>query len=274
SPASGFTAVGVEQPFGIAIDQDGAVWSANRRWVPKLESSGTPAFGSPFMPSAGITKGRGIAITSLGSAWLANNGLVANKGSVLKLGTDGTTLKVVTAQNFPYWVAIDGSENIWVTSNDGAQLTRIKPAGSPVSFFSGGGLSNSSGLAIDTSGNVWVSSTDTSVIAEFDNSGTPLSGGGFTGGGLSVPVGIAIDGAGNLWIANSGGGSLTEMNASGNPLSPATGFADPNLSSPLYDAIDASGNLWVSNNSGSSVTEFIGAASPVKTPLIGPPQAP
>ncbi len=39
-------------------------------------------------------------------------------------------------------------------------------------------------------------------------------------------------------------------------------------------AIDASGNLWVTNFGNDTLTEFVGLATPVKTPLLGPPQAP
>jgi hypothetical protein len=50
---------------------------------------------------------------------------------------------------------------------------------------------------------------------------------------------------------------------------------------PYAVAIDASGNLWMTNfsnetkyPSSNSITELIGMAAPVKTPVIGPPQAP
>jgi DNA-binding beta-propeller fold protein YncE len=39
-------------------------------------------------------------------------------------------------------------------------------------------------------------------------------------------------------------------------------------------AVDASGNLWVTNFGDDTLTEFVGIAAPVKTPLLGPPQAP
>jgi hypothetical protein len=39
-------------------------------------------------------------------------------------------------------------------------------------------------------------------------------------------------------------------------------------------AIDASGNLWLSNSGGDTITQFVGLASPVRTPLLGPPVQP
>jgi DNA-binding beta-propeller fold protein YncE len=50
---------------------------------------------------------------------------------------------------------------------------------------------------------------------------------------------------------------------------------DAGLGAPFAVAVDASGNLWVTNSNGANtVTVFIGLATPVKTPLLGPPQLP
>jgi hypothetical protein len=80
---------------------------------------------------------------------------------------------------------------------------------------------------------------------------------------------------------------LTELagSAASNPgaiLSPAAGWlADANMLRPYGIAVDASGNLWISNfvndshyAASNSITEVVGMAAPVKTPVIGPPQAP
>ena len=68
--------------------------------------------------------------------------------------------------------------------------------------------------------------------------------------GSGVPSGLSA------WLASSGFG------------------ADASLVAPYALAIDASGNLWVTNSGKNTLTQFIGVATPVKTPLAGPPQAP
>jgi streptogramin lyase len=89
-----------------------------------------------------------------------------------------------------------------------------------------------------------------------------------------------VDGAGNVWVGNYRGSSITELagaggSAPGTPLSPSTGFgSDASLTSPFAVAIDASGNVWVSNQGSSTITQFVGVATPVKTPVLGPPQLP
>jgi streptogramin lyase len=129
---------------------------------------------------------------------------------------------------------------------------------------------------------VWVANYYGNSISEISSSGVVLSNGSYTGGGINHPQAIAIDGAGNVWIANYRGPSITELAgavttgaAPGTALTPSGGLgADAALLEAYALAVDASGNLWVSSFGNSTITEFIGIATPVKTPLAGPPQAP
>jgi streptogramin lyase len=159
-------------------------------------------------------------------------------------------------------------------------VTKVAPDGSQ---FTGSTCCNGpSSLVIDQLGNVWVANYYGNSISEISGSGVVLSNGSYTGGGIDHPQAIAIDGAGNVWIANYRGPSITELAgaatagaAPGAVLTPSGGLgADAALLEAYALAVDASGNLWISNFGSSTVTEFIGVATPVKTPLVGPPQAP
>jgi streptogramin lyase len=58
-------------------------------------------------------------------------------------------------------------------------------------------------------------------------------------------------------------------------LSPTAGYGlDAPLQAPYGLAIDASGNLWLSNADTNTLTQFVGLASPIQTPLLGPPVQP
>jgi streptogramin lyase len=58
-------------------------------------------------------------------------------------------------------------------------------------------------------------------------------------------------------------------------VSPALGYGlDAPISEPYGLAIDASGSVWLSNAGASTLTQMVGIASPVKTPLLGPPVQP
>jgi len=65
------------------------------------------------------------------------------------------------------------------------------------------------------------------------------------------------------------------MSAGAAAVSPAQGFGlDAPLNEPYGRAIDASGNAWLSNSGANTLTEMVGLASPVCTPLLGPPVQP
>ena len=176
------------------------------------------------------------------------------------------------------------------------------------------GLNGSGDIVSDQTGNIWVGNSNgtlTEIPASdpaspvvYCNSGTGVGNGCtvygnflFTGGGF--PSGLAVDGAGNVWAAN--GFSLTELPA-GNFASPVT-YCDSTstantgtipaltgctfsenyqMAGPAGIAIDAAGNIWVSNGgpgapNGSgpfTMVTFVGIASPVRTPVVGPPAAP
>jgi sugar lactone lactonase YvrE len=138
---------------------------------------------------------------------------------------------------------------------------------------------DASGIATDQNNNIWLANYTSSSISEVNSCGTLLLD-AITGGGVKYPQGIAIDGAGTVWVGNVHGNSVSEIAGSsssspGTFLSPSSGFAtDASLLEPYGVAIDASGNVWVSNACQDTLTELIGVATPIKTPLAGPPQLP
>jgi hypothetical protein len=138
-----FSGGGLNDPYSIAIDSSGDPWITNNgnSSVTQLASNGVP-----ISPAGGYTGGGlnglfgGIAIDSAGNAWIPNyygNSVTefSNAGTVLSgtLGYTGTGLHT------PYGIAIDGSDNVWVTgfsnpynvvklSNAGAVLSPEPPA--------------------------------------------------------------------------------------------------------------------------------------------------
>jgi streptogramin lyase len=152
-------------------------------------------------------------------------------------------------------------------SSDGTQFLKVSCCDGP------------NGLAVDQLGNIWVANYFSDSVTELSNSGSIVLTGAM-GGGLKHPQGIAIDGAGTVWVANYRGPSLTQLagaasKSPGEVLSPAAGWApDAELLEAYSIAVDGSGNLWVTSFGNNSITEFVGMATPVKTPVIGPPQTP
>jgi hypothetical protein len=147
------------------------------------------------------------------------------------------------------------------------------------------------------------------VTLYLSKSRTPHPGSPFTGGGLTLPWGIAVDGHNTVWAFNFGdspvepdGSQPTDVPTAisrfcgttvrdcpgrlrvGDPISPDTGYRSDALERITGAEIDPSGNIWITSNwklgadpflnpFGNSIVVAIGAAGPLKTPLIGPPQA-
>jgi len=288
----GVTGFGLAASYGLAVDPSDDAWIPNEpnppiagNSVSVLNSSGQSVAGSGGFTGAGLDFPLAVAIDTDGSAWVVDYGdshLTHLSSSGLALsGTSGYTS---TQLAFPVNAAIDASHNVWVVNSAAATVTKVAPDGSLfTSYTCCNGPSN---LAIDRLGNVWVTNYYGNSISEISSAGIVVSNGSYAGGGIDHPQGIAIDGAGNVWIASyrSPAGvssALTELAgasntaAPGTVLSPAAGLGlDAGLLEPFATAVDASGNLWISNFATSTLTEFIGVASPVHTPLIGPPATP
>jgi streptogramin lyase len=135
--------------------------------------------------------------------------------------------------------------------------------------FSGGGLSEPTGLALDAMGNVWIANYD-NAVTELSPSGAALSpAAGFTGGGIEESFGIAVDAAGDIWVCNeqssgalnAGLGSLTKLAPDGT-VSGAPIFAG-GIDFPDAILADNAGDIWVANYGNSSLTELTRAGVPV-----------
>lgn len=283
---AGITGYGINESYGMALDAQGDVWIANQQTTSNqgsgnvTELSATGQELASGLTGGGINFPTAVAAAPNGDMWFVDYGdakvtLLNGSGAPLSssAGWGGTSLAL------PVAVAVDSSNNAWVANQSGLlPITKISLDGSQVTNYDCN-CNGASGVAIDQSNNVWVANYYGNSISEVNSCGT-LALNAATGGGVNRPQGIAVDGAGTVWVSNFLGDSLSQLSgassaAPGTFLSPAAGFGtDAALGHPYSVAVDASGNLWVANSAANSLTEFIGVAAPVKTPLIGPPQAP
>jgi len=290
---------GLNTPSVVAIDATGNVWVANYfgAVVSKFSPLGVPAATQGF-PGVGLNESYGIAIDSSGNAWVTNeqsvsaannsrHGSIASgsngdmwvadygSSSATLLASDGSAISGSSgygpsALSFTSAVAVDAASNAWFAVQGG--VVRVSPAGTVSSFSC---CDYPAGIAIDQTGNVWLADNAAYAVDKLSSSGAVLNTVSTVSSSAS-PQGIAIDGAGNVWTANYFGNSITELNGdTAVLLSPLRGYGlDAPLSEPYSIAIDASGNLWLSNSYANTLTEIVGLASPVKTPMLGPPNQP
>jgi hypothetical protein len=253
----------VKGPFHLAVDQQDRIWVTNTSDTVTRFPASDP--GKAEQIKVGLVP-RGVAIDSLGNAWVANClGHPRTKEKLamaeMRIKSKFEGLKGSKAD------AEDQKAQGWVALYDvaakypGGDVSMVGPDGTVVGTFDGGGSINAPwGIAVDGNDNVWVADAFGRTIthlcgARLENcppgakTGDPISPPGGYFGGVQITTDVAIDPAGNVWVAN-------------NWDRPDEGFKkepEPALSTRF---------------GGNGTVVFYGLAKPVKTPLIGPPRAP
>lgn len=241
-PSSAFNIadIGLDKPFGLAIDGKGNAWVTGNR-------SNNVAVISPEgmlidLIDSPITKPMGIAADSHGNMWISNSDLIdvpcPPPANDLGNGTDpSVTLLLSNGELYPgspfsgggllipWGIAVDGNDTVWV-ANFGIDPNFNDPDSIPP----GGLLPRVSQFCgINTS----------RCPPGKQQTGMPISPEtGYTTNALDRNTGIAVDPSGNVWLANNWKEIPPKINPGEN-----------------------------------SIVVMVGAAGPLKTPLIGPPKS-
>ncbi|MGO9245349.1 MAG: PEP-CTERM sorting domain-containing protein [Verrucomicrobiia bacterium] len=175
---------GIENgPIGLAIDSSGNLYvSTNNNegpdnWTVTIRSfgpSGRPFSGSNYNGSQDIN---GLACDSAGNLY-ASFVSVPNDYVEKFINDDNTITQFGPQLAYPWGLAFDNSNNLYVSAQNGNKIEKITPSGVGTVFVSG--LNSPQGLAIDSANNVYVEEGGT--IEEFNPSGVGTA---FTSTGLS-----------------------------------------------------------------------------------------
>jgi hypothetical protein len=213
-------------------------------WTMSLTVSG----GGLYLPTA-------LGIDSQDNVWVANT-----FGPLSAFNPQGTPLSStgfglvngVSIIDYAYGLAIDPSNNIWVTNQNGGNgsgsVTEFYGVNTPTTTGTSpnpGGYSNSIAypvaLAADTNGNIYVANTGTSSATVYDSAGNMLS--SYLGASYGLLAGqndIAIDSNHGFWL--SGNSNVAHFSSTGTLLVNA---ACCEQSSGI--ATDAAGDLWIAD---------------------------
>ena len=243
-------------PFHLAIDQQDRIWITNAIGDTVTRFPASDPSKVEVFPTGGGS-GKGMAIDSKGNAWITNT-----IGSGLTLETK-LRLLALKLTDRPLW-ALDQ-----VALKD---------------------LMDHPGLG---------------SVSMLHPDGSPAPGSPFNPGSIWGAWAVSIDGNDHAWISNfAPGGGLTELCGArtetcpagmktGDPISPPDGYKGGGMQLLVDASIDPAGDVWVSNNwqdpascygkpdeglstrcGGQGIIVFYGMAKPVRSPQIGPAQAP
>jgi streptogramin lyase len=242
-------------PFHLAIDQQDRIWITNAIGDTVTRFPASDPSKVEVLPTGGHS-GKGMAIDSVGNAWITNTpGTGLDLGVKLKL----LELKLTGRMSQLHSVVFD-----YLNANPSlGSISMLRPDGTPApgSPFHAGGAWGSWSIVIDGNDQVWSSNfagqsithlcgVRTETCPPGMKTGDPISPpGGYVGGGMQLLTDIAIDPAGNVWVAD-------------NWQRPQSCFAP-------Y-ASEARSTLC----GGNGLTVFYGMAKPVAAPQIGPARQP
>ncbi len=211
-----------------------------------------------------------ISIGGLGTAWIAGGDCFC----AVQLGAGGgveslVTYLTVSSINQPLGVAVDASNNAWISSLPNT-LTEVSSTGTVLSGssrYTGGGLTAAGVMAIDPLGNIWVVNDGDNVV-EFSNAGVVLSGAAGYPAGKTLDLNFfAFDPSGNGWFGDTSSSSgyavkgVTENTSSGTLV-----FTGTTISVGGGVAVDSLNDIWVADYFGNDLVKL----SDTGTVLSGP----
>jgi DNA-binding beta-propeller fold protein YncE len=172
----------------------------------------------------------------------------------------------------PAFVALDSSNNVYVTDRDNNRVEKFDSNGNYLAQWGSYGTNNGQfdeGIAVDRGNDVYVVDASNQRVEKFDSSGNYLTQWGSYGSGngqFDNPVGVAVDSSNNVYVADDGipGSAIKRVqkfDSSGNYLTQWGGYGSGNgrfgdENGPQGVAVDSSNNVYVADTSDCRIEKF------------------
>ena len=225
----------LERPMGVAMAQDGSVYTVDRvnNRVLKYDKEGKLVleFGSTGSGDGQFNDPRGIDIAPDGTVWVADMGNDRVQ-AFSPTGVFQRKAKFTDPASEPYAIASGPGGVIWVT--DIGLHRVIKLSENPITTLlittgiegtghnvSGIAVISPTGIATDKFGNVWIADGGLGKVLELDSAGKPLfqfGTGGPGDGQIDGIVGIDVSPAGNIGITERNNGRVQIFKPDGSYL--------------------------------------------------------
>ena len=266
---------------GVAFDGSGNAWVIASTAITEYDNLGgfLATYGASGTGNGQLSNADDIAVAPSGKVYVAdtNNGRIQRFSSGGAYETQWGGFPGVGVPDFPTGLAVDGSNDVYMTKKSTNQIQKFDVSGNLLQEFGGSGngngqLNDPAAIAIDGSGNIYVLDTGNTRIQKFDASGSYLTQWGSYGdcsiscsdGQVKAPTGIAVDGTGHVFVADTGNNRIEEFAASDGTFIRkwgAFGAGNGQFSVPKGIAIDGSGNVWVADSGNNRIEEFDNAGN-------------
>lgn len=233
--------------------------------------SASPAHAISMTNTAAFTtnllKPSGVAVTSDGGFWVANQGscyqnsLSGCSVTAKLVYNDGSKTRTIGGFLGLSGVAVDSNGNAWVSDIGANKVFHVTKGGyidvvlyDPNSIVIDGPLS----VAVDSKDNVYVANRNDQTITVFNKYGTFLR-------YWKVKMNLfylTIDSQDRIWYADAQNNTI-------NCLQCGTSFAVKDKSAPRALTVDLDGNVWVANYTYSNVTVYTPYGKPLATVKLG-----
>jgi DNA-binding beta-propeller fold protein YncE len=168
--------------------------------------------------------------------------------------------------NAPQSVALDSSNNVYVTDSGNARVVKLDKNNNYLTQWGSYGTGNGQfgspyGIAVDSSNNVYVTDNLNNRVEKFDSGGNYLTQWGSLGSGngqFSSPWGIAVDSSNNVYVADLANNRVEKFDSNGNYLTQwgSLGSGNGQINFPARVAVDSSNNVYVTDTGNNRVEKF------------------
>ncbi len=245
----------LDRPYGVAINSSGELFVVNRG-----NGSGGGGNVSRFLDPTGTATPNGVISGSFnlphGAEFIGDELFVVNSfaNNVLRFQVTGSgasangNISTSLTGGTPRGVLFNPFRNeLLVTECCGInEVNRYSLDGGSLNFIgsiTGGGLSNSHGMAINAQGDLFVANAGANTISQFsfDAAGVATSQAIISGNGLAVPLDLAFSPTGELFVTSASSTTISRFtfDPSGNALANGT-FNAPSITAELVFFNEAS----------------------------------